>query len=75
VTPIQYQNEVKEWELMVEMNIPLQQSSRRAQERESESMLNAARARKEATANQVLSVTWRKTSGPVSTQPARPKIC
>ncbi len=55
VSPIQYQNSVKEWELMVEMNIPLQQSSRRAQERESESMLKAARARKEATSNQVLS--------------------
>ena len=55
VSPIQYRNEVKEWELMLEMNIPLQQSSRRAQERESESMLNAARARKEATANQVVS--------------------
>ena len=38
---------------MVELNIPLQQSSRRAQERESESMLNAARSRKEATTNQV----------------------
>ncbi|MFZ2854061.1 MAG: TolC family protein [Rhodocyclaceae bacterium] len=55
VSPIQYRNEVKEWELMVELNIPLQQSSRRAQERESESMLNAARARKEATTNQVSS--------------------
>ena len=55
VSPIQYQNSVKEWELMVELNIPLQQSSRRAQERESESMLKAARARKEATSNQVLS--------------------
>lgn len=55
ISPIQYKNEVKEWELMLEMNIPLQQSSRRAQERESESMLNAARARKEATANQVVS--------------------
>ncbi len=53
VSPIQYQNAIKEWELMVELNIPLQQASRRAQERESESMLNAARARKEATANQV----------------------
>jgi outer membrane protein TolC len=51
--PIQYQNAIKEWELMVELNIPLQQSSRRAQERESESMLNAARSRKEATTNQV----------------------
>lgn len=54
VSPIQYQNSVKEWELMVELNIPLQQASRRAQERESEAMLAAARARGEATANQVL---------------------
>ncbi len=54
VSPIQYQNAVKEWELMVEFSIPLQQSSRRAQERESEAMLSAARSRKEALANQVL---------------------
>ncbi|MCK6405780.1 MAG: TolC family protein [Rhodocyclaceae bacterium] len=54
VSPIQYQNSVKEWELMVELNIPLQQSTRRAQERESEAMLSAARARKDATANQVI---------------------
>jgi cobalt-zinc-cadmium efflux system outer membrane protein len=53
VSPIQYQNSIKEWELMFEVNIPLQQSSRRSQERESESMLNAARSRKEATTNQV----------------------
>lgn len=54
VSPIQYQNSVREWELMVELNIPLQQASRRAQERESEAMLSAARARRETTANQVL---------------------
>jgi len=54
VSPIQYQSAVKEWELMVELNIPLQQGSRRAQERESEAMVAAARARQEATANQVL---------------------
>jgi outer membrane protein TolC len=54
VSPIQYQNSVREWELMVELNIPLQQSSRRSQERESDAMLAAARSRKEATANQVL---------------------
>jgi len=54
VSPIQYRNAVKEWELMVEMNIPLQQGSRRAQERESEAMLSAARSRREAAANQVL---------------------
>jgi outer membrane protein TolC len=55
ISPIQYQSAVKEWELMVELNIPLQQSSRRAQERESESMLSAARSRKDAASNQVLS--------------------
>lgn len=54
LSPIQYQNAVKEWELMVELNIPLQQASRRAQERESEAMLSAARARLETTANQLL---------------------
>ena len=35
VTPVQYQNSINEWQLMVEVNIPLQQSSRRARERES----------------------------------------
>jgi outer membrane protein TolC len=54
VSPIQYQGTVKEWELMVEFNIPLQQSSRRAQERESEAMLQLAQARKETAARQVL---------------------
>lgn len=54
VSPVQYQNAVKEWELMIELNIPLQQGSRRAQERESEAMLAAARARREASANQML---------------------
>lgn len=53
-SPIQYQNAVKEWEVMFEFNIPLQQSSRRAQERESEAMLSAARSRKDAASNQVL---------------------
>lgn len=55
VSPIQYRNSVKEWELMVEVNIPLQQASRRAQERESETMLSAARARRDAAANEALS--------------------
>jgi len=54
ISPIQVRNRVTEWELMVELNIPLQQESRRSQEREAERMLDAARARKEATANQVL---------------------
>lgn len=63
VSPIQYKNSVKEWELMVELNIPLQQSSRRAQERESEAMLSAARARKESAANQVLAELSENLSG------------
>ncbi|MDO8774844.1 MAG: TolC family protein [Burkholderiaceae bacterium] len=55
ITPVQYQSAIKEWSLMVELNLPLQQLSRRAMERESESMLAAAQARKQALANQVLS--------------------
>lgn len=54
VSPVQFESSVKEWELMVEFNIPLQQSSRRAMERESEAMLAAAHSRKEATANDLL---------------------
>lgn len=54
VSPMQTGSRVNEWELMVEFNIPLQQESRRSQERESEKMADAARARKEATANQLL---------------------
>jgi outer membrane protein, heavy metal efflux system len=54
IAPMQSGRSVKEWEVMFEMNIPIQQSSRRAQEREAEAMLSAARSRREATANQVL---------------------
>ncbi len=63
VTPVQYGSSVKEWQLMVEFNIPLQQSSRRAMERESESMLSAARARRDATANEVLAELAENLSG------------
>ena len=55
IAPTQYQGAVKQWDLMVEINIPLQQASRRAQEREAETMLSAAQSRKDALANQVLS--------------------
>lgn len=47
-------NEIKMWELMLEFNIPLQQGSRRGQEREAESMRSAAQSRKDAAANQLL---------------------
>ncbi len=52
VSPIQTRNRVTEWELMFEVNIPLQQESRRSQEREAAAMASAARARKEAALNQ-----------------------
>jgi len=55
ISPTQTGRAINEWSLMLEVNIPLQQSSRRAMERESEAMLSAAQARKEAVANQVLS--------------------
>jgi len=48
VAPMQVGNRVDAWSLMLEMNLPLQQGTRRSQERESERMLEAAAARKEA---------------------------
>ena len=55
VAPTQTGNRINEWELMLEMNIPLQQRSRRSQEREADIRLAAAQARRAATANQILS--------------------
>jgi cobalt-zinc-cadmium efflux system outer membrane protein len=54
ISPIQTRRRVNEWELMVEVNIPLQQESRRSQEREAERMVEAAGARREASANRLL---------------------
>lgn len=54
VAPMQTGGSVKEWELMFQMTIPLQQAPRRAQEREAQAMLAAAQSRKQSAANQVL---------------------
>jgi outer membrane protein TolC len=54
ISPTQYQDSFREWGLMLEMNIPLQQSNRRAQERELQAMADAAHARRESMAQQVL---------------------
>ena len=54
VTPIQMRNRIAEWELMFEINIPLQQGTRRSNEREALSMIAAAQARREAFANEAL---------------------
>lgn len=48
VAPIQQQNSVTMWEVMLEMNIPLQQGARRSQEFEAERMADAARAKRDA---------------------------
>ncbi len=63
ISPTQFGTTVREWGLMVELNIPLQQETRRSQERESEAMLAAAKARKEATANRTLSALAENLSG------------
>ncbi len=63
ISPTQSGTAVREWGLMVELNIPLQQETRRSQERESEAMLAAAKARKEATANRILSALAENLSG------------
>lgn len=55
ITPTQRQTRVNEWSLMLELNIPLQQASRRAEEREAQAMLDAAQARRAAVANQLVS--------------------
>jgi outer membrane protein TolC len=55
VTPTQVQSGINEWGVMLEINIPLQQGTRRAQEREAQAMLDAAKSRKQATADQVVS--------------------
>ena len=54
VAPTQTGSRISEWELMIEINIPLQQSARRSQERGAEAMLAASTARKEAVLNQML---------------------
>ncbi len=54
VAPTQIGSRISEWDLMIEINIPLQQGVRRSQEREAEAMLAATGARKEAVLNQML---------------------
>lgn len=55
VAPVQRGGGIREWELMVELNIPLQQGMRRAQEREAEAMLASVRARQQGLVQQLQS--------------------
>ncbi len=52
--PTQMGSRITQWDLMLEISIPLQQESRRAQEREAEAMVGAARSRSEALSHQLL---------------------
>lgn len=54
VSPMQMGGRIGQWELMLEVSIPLQQGTRRAQEREADAMVAAARARREAVTVQAL---------------------
>lgn len=54
VSAIQEDERLNAWELMLEVDIPLQQGARRAQEQESAALLAAAQTRLEATTLQVL---------------------
>ena len=53
ISPIQVGNRLADWEIMLSINIPLQQTSRRSQEREAAEMLSAAQIRQDAIANQL----------------------
>ncbi|MBI4356509.1 MAG: TolC family protein [Gammaproteobacteria bacterium] len=68
VSPTQVDTAVREWGVMFELNIPLQLETRRFEERESEAMLVAAKARKEATLNRVLSLLTEHLSGIVAAE-------
>jgi outer membrane protein TolC len=54
VSPSQMRSRITTWGVMFEMNIPLQQDTRRSQEREAEVMVDAARSREAALSQQLL---------------------
>ncbi len=63
ISPTQTRNRISQWELMFEINIPLQQDSRRAQEREADLRLEAARLRRTDALNQALSALAESVAG------------
>ena len=54
VSPSQMGSRITTWGLMFEINIPLQQESRRSQERAADAMVSAARSRADALSHQLL---------------------
>lgn len=65
---IQTGDRVAGWDLMLEVNIPLQQESRRSQENEAERMLDAARSRRLATQNRAFAELAQSLAGLAATQ-------
>jgi outer membrane protein, heavy metal efflux system len=63
VGAVQMGSRVAEWELMLEVNLPLQQGSRRAQEREAEALFAASTARRDSTAAQLAGELGRAIAG------------
>jgi outer membrane protein TolC len=54
VVPMQMGTRITQWGLMFEVNIPLQQDTRRSQEAEAEAMISAARSRRESATHRLL---------------------
>jgi cobalt-zinc-cadmium efflux system outer membrane protein len=54
IVPTQMGSRITSWGVMLELNIPLQQTTRRSQEAEAESMITAAQARSQNLANQLI---------------------
>lgn len=54
ISAMQRQGAVKEWGLMLELNLPIQRDVLRSQEREADAMLAAAQSRQQAAENQAL---------------------
>jgi len=63
VSPIQTGSRIGAWEMMLEVNIPFQQETRRHQESEAESMLSAARLQKDAAANRLIGELFENVAG------------
>jgi outer membrane protein TolC len=63
ISPMQTGWHIAEWEVMLEINIPLQQESRRRQESEAALMLSAARSRKESAANRLIGELYENIAG------------
>jgi cobalt-zinc-cadmium efflux system outer membrane protein len=54
ISPTQMGSRITQWGVMVEVNIPLQQTTRHSQEAEAEAMVSAARSRSQNVANQLV---------------------